>query len=111
MQGVSFIGNVLLFLCCDGCDVQSFLFFQPLLIFTLAFLAVEKLNHRGIKAACKGFNCFIRVAGLIRLFIFIQRRSSESVTSDVLHADSPPVPCYFPVFDRHSGRTESPLAE
>ena len=37
--------------------------------------------------------------------------SSESVTSDVLHADSPPVPCYFPVFDRHSGRTESPLAE
>lgn len=28
MQGVSFIGNVLLFLCCDGCDVQSFLFFS-----------------------------------------------------------------------------------
>ena len=65
MQGVPFSGSVLLFLCCDGCGVQSLLLFQPFLIFTLAFLAVEKLNHGGIKATCKGLDCFIRVAGFV----------------------------------------------
>ena len=65
MQGVPFSGSVLLFLCCDGGGVQSFLLFQPLFIFTPAFLTVEKLNHGGIKATCKGFDCFIRVAGFV----------------------------------------------
>ncbi len=65
MQGVPFTGSVLLFLGCDGCSVQSLLLFQPLLIFTLAFLAVEKINHGGIKATRKGLDCFIRVAGFV----------------------------------------------
>lgn len=81
MQGVSFIGNVLLFLCSDGCSVQSVLLFQPLLIFTMAFFAVEKLNHGGIKAACKDFDGFIRVAGFVRLLLFVQMVSSENQSS------------------------------
>ena len=57
--------SVLLFLCCDGCGVQSLLLFQPLLIFTLAFFAVEKLHHRGIETTCQRPDCFIRVTGFV----------------------------------------------
>ena len=65
MQGVPFTGSVLLFLGCDGCSVQSLLLFQPLLIFTLAFLAVEKINHGGIETTRQRLDCFIRVAGFV----------------------------------------------
>ena len=67
-----FTGSVLLFLCGNRQGLQSFLLFQPFLIFTLAFLTVEKLNHGGIKATRKGLDCFIRVAGFVRLLLFVQ---------------------------------------
>ena len=59
----------------------DFLLFQPFLIFTLAFLTVEKLNHGGIKATRKCLDCFIRVAGFVRLLLFVQMVSSENQSS------------------------------